>query len=711
MIEDRNYGLKADELGFLVGQRRLERINKDIHTDTQEIIRILTAMHDQRMANPPDNQLTGLPLAIAQANAQQTVDIVRSLRDVQRSVERVGARSGPSPLGVPTIDTQDLANQARQSNAGSTTLSTRPTVDVRSNADMPDRLASPAPTDTTTSSSTQNPTGPADNASGQDASPDAPSADVVGPRNRDRRGRFTRDGADSADGGSDAPNTDGRANNGRRRGADGRFEGNGQGGGDSAKQKTWFDRLRDAVSGGVSTGVDARGVDPTVDAINELGSVLSPVKKAAGLALKPMTALWRMRKRNEPLSREEREHNRRQIRALQDIARNQGGGGGMGGMLRMVRMIPIALIAAAPIIGAAIWDAMNGNLDKNRPPEQGDINPDGSSNTGVSGWINRKSKAVTNGVRSMANSANGLVGGDADYFDDGLGADSKTRNGLKTDAVNGGVNGGVDKVIRAGSGFNEVQMKDGSVLRKSGSRNWRNNNPGNLEYGAFAKKHGAVGSDGRFAIFPSYEAGRKAKERLIFENKKYKNLDLMGMVSKYAPPSENKTALYQKAVLSAVGENKRMSEYSDSERNIIMDSMERFEGFKSGKTTVIKPPSTVTESIKPSKPIDAKAIEPAITPMADTQALMQQIAPVTSMQGVLRQAIMPTALPSAAMSVRTAPVLPPMPQPVAFKERLGAKPPQIVTVAQSSDSIGQNVGDRAIAHAVSGGLGMRPWEG
>ena len=123
---------------------------------------------------------------------------------------------------------------------------------------------------------------------------------------------------------------------------------------------------------------------------------------------------------------------------------------------------------------------------------------------------------------------------------------------------------------------------------------------------------------------------------------------------------------------------------------------------------------TDSKIANPPNPKDSKetpSIEPAITPMADTQALMRQIAPATSMQGVLRQAILPTASPSAAMSVRTAPVLPPMPQPVAFKERLGTKPPQIVTVAQSSDSIGQNVGDRAIAHAVSGGLGMRTWEG
>jgi len=51
------------------------------------------------------------------------------------------------------------------------------------------------------------------------------------------------------------------------------------------------------------------------------------------------------------------------------------------------------------------------------------------------------------------------------------------------------------------------------------------------------------------------------------------------------PPSENNTTMYQNAVLQAVGgQNKRMAEYSESERNSIMNAMEKVEGFKVGKT-------------------------------------------------------------------------------------------------------------------------------
>ena len=51
---------------------------------------------------------------------------------------------------------------------------------------------------------------------------------------------------------------------------------------------------------------------------------------------------------------------------------------------------------------------------------------------------------------------------------------------------------------------------DGVWINVGGDRNWRNNNPGNLEDGDFARRHGSIGSDGRFAIFPDYKTGKEA---------------------------------------------------------------------------------------------------------------------------------------------------------------------------------------------------------
>lgn len=55
--------------------------------------------------------------------------------------------------------------------------------------------------------------------------------------------------------------------------------------------------------------------------------------------------------------------------------------------------------------------------------------------------------------------------------------------------------------------------EDGSsAVYIGGSRNWRNNNPGNIGYGngKLVTKLGAIGKAGGFAVFPDYETGRKA---------------------------------------------------------------------------------------------------------------------------------------------------------------------------------------------------------
>ena len=158
----------------------------------------------------------------------------------------------------------------------------------------------------------------------------------------------------------------------------------------------------------------------------------------------------------------------------------------------------------------------------------------------------------------------------------------------------------IQKVIKSGAGWVDVQTKDGDIERRTGVRNWRNNNPGNLEYGDFAKSHGAIGTDSRFAVFPEYLTGRKAKESLIFESdlgKKlgtkgnygaglgYKDKNLAQAIAAYAPEEDhNDVKKYTNTVLSAVGgEIKRMGDYTQEERRQIMNAMEKVEGFSKGK--------------------------------------------------------------------------------------------------------------------------------
>lgn len=148
---------------------------------------------------------------------------------------------------------------------------------------------------------------------------------------------------------------------------------------------------------------------------------------------------------------------------------------------------------------------------------------------------------------------------------------------------------GAQQVVDAGAGYTVMQLSDGSVVRREGTRAWRNNNPGNIEYGDFARAHGAVGTDGRFAVFPDYQAGRDAKAALIFESGSYRNLSISAAISRYAPAFENDTQSYARQVAGAAGVplSTPMSALNAEQRVAVLDAMERVEGFREGTEQVV----------------------------------------------------------------------------------------------------------------------------
>lgn len=85
-------------------------------------------------------------------------------------------------------------------------------------------------------------------------------------------------------------------------------------------------------------------------------------------------------------------------------------------------------------------------------------------------------------------------------------------------------------------------------------RGVRNNNPGNIEAGAFTQGiPGYQGSDGRFAKFETPEQGILAADRLL---QSYANRGLntvAGIVNRWAPPSENDTGAYAAQVAREIG--------------------------------------------------------------------------------------------------------------------------------------------------------------
>lgn len=140
-------------------------------------------------------------------------------------------------------------------------------------------------------------------------------------------------------------------------------------------------------------------------------------------------------------------------------------------------------------------------------------------------------------------------------------------------------------VQEAGSGYTVVIGADGQTVRREGTRAWRNNNPGNIEYGPFARSMGAIGTDGRFAVFPTYEAGRAAKASLLWASKGYRGKTIGEAISRYAPSFENNTRAYTGAITRALGvtADTPMSALTPGQREVMMDAMERVEGFRPGK--------------------------------------------------------------------------------------------------------------------------------
>ena len=78
------------------------------------------------------------------------------------------------------------------------------------------------------------------------------------------------------------------------------------------------------------------------------------------------------------------------------------------------------------------------------------------------------------------------------------------------------------------------------------SRAQRNNNPGNINYGAFAKAHGAdrietipdgFNENPRFAHFPDKATGFEAMKALLSAH--YAGLTITQMYNEYAPPSDS----------------------------------------------------------------------------------------------------------------------------------------------------------------------------
>lgn len=147
-----------------------------------------------------------------------------------------------------------------------------------------------------------------------------------------------------------------------------------------------------------------------------------------------------------------------------------------------------------------------------------------------------------------------------------------------------------------------------SILYKGGSRAWRNNNPGNIRMSDFAVTHGAIGSEGDFAIFPTYDIGYKAIVALL-SGASYRSLSVYAAIRKYAPPIENNTANYQKQVKKYTGLdiNRIISTLSPMEVQRVADAIQKVEGYIVGTTEEITGDASNTFTVATSNANDDKS--------------------------------------------------------------------------------------------------------
>ncbi len=125
-------------------------------------------------------------------------------------------------------------------------------------------------------------------------------------------------------------------------------------------------------------------------------------------------------------------------------------------------------------------------------------------------------------------------------------------------------------------------------IRDAAHRMWRDNNPGAIQFGPFASDHGAIGQDGRFAIFPDADTGHRAMTDLL-NSADYRDLTLEQAIKKWAPESENDSETYVANVSSWTGiaRDKVLRSMSPAQIEAVASAIRRQEGWAPGTVRVV----------------------------------------------------------------------------------------------------------------------------
>ncbi len=557
-----------------------------------------------------------------------------------------------------------------------------------------------------------------------------------------------------------------------------------------------------------------QGVDPTVDAINEVGHLLSPVRRAAGLALRPLTGLMRSKKRNEPLPREQENHNRKQIKLLQRIADNLASKGGLlgslGKLLTSVLSAGGGLLGGAlgkgkkgvgklgkglgkllkfgrglPVIGALAAGASLLDWNEQSTQEKGGtvgslaggviggtvgslIGPAGTLIGGMAGsWIGNKlgtvvapyfkewtDSLIAADVPGIINTAwKGFVSYASNAFEQAKGTASKVVDGVKETAGDtldfikdkfnrfnpfhdGVPTWGIGQgVYKPGFGANANVAQYGATVaqpvNQSAARdealkfftskeggNWSPEQAAGIVANLEAEsgfKHTAIGDSGKAFGIGQWHPDRQAKFKQKFgkdirqssyqEQLAFVNWELNNNESSAGKKlRQSKSANQAGAIVSRYYERPAAVEAEAMKRSAMAQNIH----VDAGKRSLL---TDKQDNSKTLKDVEAKSVKSASGIEPKQGNIYNQTS--RKLSGVLSSQTphIPTPkrdLSSSGTSLKSTPLT----KVPAFKQPLNTPNPQeVVVVNGNNGNIGQNVNDRFLAHALTGGIGMGNLEG
>lgn len=689
--------IRHDAQGFLIGQRRLESGIGAVYLDTQEILRILRG--DLSLCAGEGQSPAGAPPSGPHRRTMQPPARQAAHQGSQRQARAID-RLAQAVSRTPTV----VLNQGGLRPAS------------RAGASQPAQ----AQTHTLMHSAVPLP----GNGGSQ--------------RQRDARGRFTGPGNEQQTRTIRTPE-DAMAEARRQRDARGRFTGGGRSQTEQDnEERSFIGRLANAIGErvGEANAQVPDSLDPIVDSFNEVQQMLAPVGRVAGRLFGSREDREQRRQR-----RKERQQERVQQRMERHAQRQEqlqgqtnrllrgrlGGTGGLvsGATTAILRlMLPIAailggaLIAIAPEIGAAIAVAIGAYLAGklvDYVSEKNDQagNPIGEGIARVLAFFgNDEAKAAVaanqEGESSKAEDAPNVPGP--------LGGNGVRNQKMHPQAAQGArqyLGMAREEWTRAGfSKAAEQEMLAGQIEQES-------------QWNPTARSHTGVRGIGQFETGTARQYGARfgtdpESVRSQFRAQAAYMRDLLKMFGgdwdKALTAYNAGQGTVQKAIKLGGANWKRFlpkSENRDYAKNVGSKSANYdFTGPQTADApqALTGHPERATGKSSLGKMAAQLGLPSAAhpTPAAQTQSL-----PIVTVDQALK--VIPAKPVQQAAPVMPQPMPPykpkPMPQPPKTQREVSSNnTPQPVTVVPSSDTISQNVGDRMIAHAVTGGLGMGRWD-